>query len=161
MEFYMENDAPFGKSFADWVIKWWLSYDYTGWRRNMGEVFMVPAKKQNEDIDERSFKINKKKAILMSVINWIGGDLKEAKDEIDIVAKDQLDVTVDGEQISQHSCRILTPFFKTYGENRISDGYWLFFKPNSLTEGKHAINSYGSCRSGKIQIAMNYHFNIN
>ena len=64
---------------------------------------MVPAKMQNDDIKERSFKINKDKPILLSVINWIGPDLKEAKEEIDIVAKEKLDVSLDGKQIGQDS----------------------------------------------------------
>jgi len=160
LKFYTENDVPFGKPFAVWIVKWWQSYNYTGWRRNLGDVFMVPAKMQNQDIKERSFKIKKNKAILLSVINWIGSDLNEAKNEIDIVAKEKLDVNLDGKPIDEHSCRVVTPFFKLYGEQRVSDGYWLFFKPEVLEKGTHKIDSYGSCRSGKIQIAMDYNLNI-
>jgi hypothetical protein len=121
---------------------------------------MLPAKMQNDDVKERSFKINGYKPILMSVINWIGPDLKEAKEEIDIVAKEKLDVSLDGKQIGQDSSRILSPFFRLRGKDYISDGYWLFFKANVLEQGSHEISSYGSCRSGKIQIAMNYHLTI-
>jgi len=158
--FYNDSETIFGKSYPDWVVKWWQSWGYADWRRNRGDVFMVPAKMQNDDIKERSFKINKDKPILLSVINWIGPDLKEAKEEIDIVAKERLDVSLDGTQIGQDSSRILTPFFRLRGKDYVSDGYWLFFKPNVLEEGRHEISSYGSCRSGKIQIAMNYHLSI-
>ena len=94
--FYNESETIFGNSYPDWVVKWWQSWGYADWRRNRSDVFMIPAKMQNDDIKERSFKINKDKPILLSVINWIGPDLKEAKEEIDIVAKERLDVSLDG-----------------------------------------------------------------
>ena len=79
--FSNDSETIFGKSYPDWVVKWWQSWGYADWRRNRGDVFMVPAKMQNDDTKERSFKINKDKPILLSVINWIGPDLKEAKEE--------------------------------------------------------------------------------
>lgn len=34
----------------------------------------------------------------------------------------------------------------------VGDGYWIFMRP--LQRGKHVVNTYGSCMSGKIQIGM-------
>ena len=50
--FYNDNETIFGKSYPDWVVKWWQSWGYADWRRNRGDVFMVPAKKQNDNLDE-------------------------------------------------------------------------------------------------------------
>ena len=152
------------------AVKWWQSYDYTGWRRSRGSVFMIPGKTQDRDLKGRSYKVNKGKAILMSPINWISFDdagvteqsmRNAAKEEIDIVNKDTIDVTLDGNQQMRDYCyRAVTPFFKVQGRKAISDGYWLFLKPNALTKGNHTIDSFGSCRSGKIQIAIDYHLDI-
>ena len=46
------------------------------------------------------------------------------------------------------------------GKMAITDGYWLFLKPNSFTTGKHTISSFGSCRSGTIQVNMKYHLTV-
>ena len=42
--FYNESDTIFGKSYPDWVVKWWQSWGYADWRRDRGDVFIIPAK---------------------------------------------------------------------------------------------------------------------
>jgi hypothetical protein len=170
VEYYTENDVPFGKLFSEWVVKWWQSYDYAGWRRNLGSVFVIPSKIHNENLNERSYKVKKDKALLLSPINWISfddnGKSEEsmrniAKEEIDIVSKDTLNVLLDGkEQMREYCCRVSTPLFKLHERKAVADGYWIFLKPDVLPKGNHTISSFGSCRSGKIQIEIDYHLNI-
>jgi hypothetical protein len=50
--FYNDSETIFGKSYPDWVVKWWQSWGYADWRRNRGDVFMVTAKMQNDNVDE-------------------------------------------------------------------------------------------------------------
>jgi hypothetical protein len=126
-----------------------------------------------ENLNEREFKIDKEKAILLLPINWIGinydnekkYDQKQrddAKLEIDIINKDIISVIIDGTIQMRHQCiRISTPdFFPLDGKMAITDGYWLFIKPNSFTTGKHTVSSFGSCRSGKIQVNIKYHLTV-
>jgi hypothetical protein len=50
--FYSDNESIFGKSYPDYVAKWWQSWGYVDWRRNRGDVLMVSAKMQNDNLDE-------------------------------------------------------------------------------------------------------------
>ena len=109
----------------------------------------------------------------MLPINWIGfnyaNDKKygqklrdDAKLEIDIINKDIISVLIDYSIDMRGKCiRLSTPdFFPLDGKMGITDGYWLFIKPNCFTTGKHAVSSFGSCRSGKIQVNMKYHLTV-
>ena len=109
----------------------------------------------------------------MLPINWIGinyaNDKKydqklqdDAKIEIDIINKDIISVLIDDTiEIRDQCIRVPTPdFFPLNGKMAITDGYWLFIKPNSFTTGKHTVSSFGSCRSGKIQVNMKYHLTV-
>lgn len=116
------------------------------------------------------------KAILMPILNH--GELADSPvskseeellsyttKEMDIVS--DLEVTVDDLKLSGlQANRVQTPIFDvvlpekslfggTPGPTRgASDGYWLFLRP--LRKGKHKINTFGSCLSGKIRIGVNY-----
>ena len=126
-----------------------------------------------ENLNEREFKIDKEKAILLLPINWIGinyaNDKKydqklqdDAKIEIDIINKDIISLLIDETiQMRDQCIRVSTPdFFPLDGKMAITDGYWLFIKPNSFTTGKHTVSSSGSCRSGEIQVNMKYHLTV-
>lgn len=109
----------------------------------------------------------------MLPINWIGinyaNDKKydqklqyDSELEIDIINKDVISVLIDDTIVMRDQCiRVSTPdFFHLDGKMAITDGYWLFIKPNCFTKGKHAVSSFGSCRSGKIQVSMKYHLTV-
>ncbi|MDW0119535.1 MAG: hypothetical protein QOK88_00080 [Nitrososphaeraceae archaeon] len=172
---YNLEDSPFGASYSEWLAKWWQCYLISDRKRNEGPVFMIPGKiiGVQEGINERKFKIDRDKAILLSPINWIGinnaNDNKheqklrqDAKLEIDIINRDAISVLVDDKLEMRDNCiRASTPnFFSLDGKMAITDGYWLFLKPNSFTTGKHTISSFGSCRSGTIQVNMKYHLTV-
>jgi hypothetical protein len=172
---YNLNDKPFGLTYSDWLVKWWQSYLVSDRKRSNGPVFMIPGKliDAQKGVNERKYKIDKDKAILLSPINWIGinyaNDKKyeeklreDAKLEIDIINKDIISVNIDNSiEMRDHCIRVSPPeFFNLDGKMAITDGYWLFIKPNCLTPGDHTISSFGSCRAGKIQINMKYHLTI-
>jgi hypothetical protein len=172
---YNVDDSPFGISYSEWLAKWWQSYLISDRKRNEGPVFMIPGKLVDvqEGITERKFKIDRDKAILLSPINWIGinnaSDNKhdeklrqDAKLEIDIINKDAISVLIDDTiQMRAHCIRVSTPnFFSLDGKMAITDGYWLFLKPNSFSAGKHTVSSFGSCRSGTIQVNIKYHLTV-
>ena len=109
----------------------------------------------------------------MLPINWIvinyANDKKydqklrdDARLKIDVTNKDIISVIIDGTIQMRHQCRrISTPdFFPLDGKMAITDGYWLFIKLNSFTTGKHKVSSFGSCRSGKIQVNIKYHLTV-
>ncbi|TLX83701.1 MAG: hypothetical protein E6L04_08365 [Thaumarchaeota archaeon] len=50
--FHNGNETIFGKFYPDWVVNWWQSWGYADWRGNRGDVFMVPAKMQNDNLGE-------------------------------------------------------------------------------------------------------------
>jgi hypothetical protein len=147
----------------DLIIKWWQSHGYTNWRRNIGNVFMLPG--SFEEQDERHYKIKHGKTVLLSPINWrsVGAPTeeehmrKEAKEEMDIVDPAALDVVVDGVQMRDSCERIDTPMFKLHGEYAVSDGYWMLL---NLDKGKHRIDTFGSCRAGKIKRKMGYDLEV-
>jgi hypothetical protein len=58
-------------------------------------------------------------------------------------------------QLGDQCQRVSTDVFSfgLRGQEALSDGYWLLL---NLEKGKHTLSSFGSCRSGKIQIAMDY-----
>jgi hypothetical protein len=172
---YNLEDKPFGLSYSEWLEKWWQGYLFSDRKRNQGPVFLIPGRLVDvkSELDERKFKIDKDKAILLSPINWIGinytSDKKhneklreDAKLEIDIINKDVISVLIDDTIEMRDNCiRVSTPnFFSLDGKMAITDGYWLFLKPNSFAEGKHTISSFGSCRSGTIKVNMKYYLTV-
>ena len=109
----------------------------------------------------------------MLPINWIvinyANDKKydqklrdDARLKIDVINKDMISVIIDGTIQMRHQCiRISTPdFFPLDEKMAITDGYWLYIKPNSFTTGKHTVSSFGSCRSGKIHVNIKYHLTV-
>jgi hypothetical protein len=86
----------------------------------------------------------------------------DAKLEIDIIDRDIISLLIDDTIEMRDQCiRVSTPdFFSLDGKMAITDGNWLFIIPNSFTTGKHTVSSFGSCRSGKIQVNMKYHLTV-
>jgi hypothetical protein len=166
---------------SEWVVRWWQSLFYPNWRRALSPVYMIPGKFHNpNDVymsrtedeikkDSKHYKINHNKILLLSPINWISNGVpekeakmrEETKYEIDIIDPKIINITLDNQtQLGQQCTRISTPMFKIFRLNKyvtVSDGYWLFLQ---LPKGEHTIGCFGSCRSGKIQITMNYDLNI-
>lgn len=133
----------------------------------------------------RSCKIPLGKAILMPVINYRCSFADETgiktEEELALKCKKEIDdiknlsfVIDDMCVANMSSYRICSPLFDVHlGENNIeneilcdnpfdtkmvSDGYWIFLKPLSI--GLHKLVSSGSCHSGKIMIATNYHLYV-
>jgi hypothetical protein len=104
-----------------------------------------------------------------------------AKERIDRLTR--INLSLDGEQIitgpkSELVTRITTPVFHVELKNDImdlelgpkkvrkgrykavTDGYWLFIKPNSLDYGEHKIDTFGSCDNGRLSLNVKHHFTI-
>jgi len=50
--FYNDSETIFGKSYPDWVVKWWQSRATQIGEELGGDVFMIPAKMQNDNLGE-------------------------------------------------------------------------------------------------------------
>jgi hypothetical protein len=132
-------------------------------------------------IVERKCTIPKEKAILFPILNYGATFADEptiksepelislAKREIDVVS--DLEVVVDGTKLDDlKTYRVRSPIFNVVlpennffagrpGPTRgVSDGYWLFLKP--LQVGEHNLNSFGSCKAGRVSIGVNYQLTI-
>lgn len=126
---------------------------------------------------ERKCTIPAGRSILLPILNHGGtlADTPNAKSEIDLLGftneemdiVSELDVVVDNMKLQGlENYRVKSPIFDVVlPENNLfdgvpgptkgaSDGYWLFLKP--LNKGKHRIQSFGSCRSGRIRIGVDY-----
>lgn len=181
--FFSSTDSPFGVSFAEWTARWWKAFNFQGWRRNIGHVFHVPGRivEFDSETTHRSFKIQRKKAVLFGIINWLqpatAGEsnpmvsrqirmshnnlMTLAMQKMDVVDQNAFNVLLDGEQSRHGICRVSSNgLFDLYGIKCASDGFWLFLKPDSLTKGKHSISTFGVCSSGQTRLAMDYEINI-
>ena len=71
-------------------------------------------------------------------------------------------VFLDNELVSNECFRQMSDYFKIKGANymAICDAYWLFVKPNTLTEGMHHINTYIACSMEQTRISLNYNLEI-
>jgi hypothetical protein len=117
-------------------------------------------------------------SIFMPIINWISLLEHDAKTDQELlaVAKERMNVVrnlefrVNGLQVTElMEYRVLTPFFDVElpqnnimslspGIRRaISDGFWLFLKPQSESI---KISSFGSCSSGQTRIGVTYKINL-
>lgn len=136
------------------------------------------------------YQIKRDKPILVSVDKWISlGFLFSPDDKLRQVAKERIDsltkmhVSFDDKHIidspnSKGVLRIMSPIFyitlkhdmqkpelgpKKIPKGRykaVSDGYWLFLQPNSLTTGDHVIEAFGSCQVGKLSLNVRHHLTI-
>src|SRR5215208_249667 len=39
----------------------------------------------------------------------------------------------------------------------VSEGYWIFLKPNSLRKGKHRMLAFASCKTSELSLKVNHH----
>ena len=131
----------------------------------MSPTYMLPGSFQEEDA-RKHYKIAADKTILLSPINWLSTGKQEeevemrkaAKDEIDIINRDAIDVTIDGKQMRDSCERIDTPLFRLPDRQyAVSDGYWLFLR---LEKGEHMVDTFGSCRAGQVKRRMGYDLEI-
>ena len=130
---------------------------------------------------ERKCRIPSGKAILMPVINYECSFAEEplittsrgleskCKSEIDDIKN--VSVLIDETLVSDLTpYRVRSPLFPIHlRDNNVlglepcftkmaSDGFWVFLRP--LTIGKHHLRTFGSCRSGKIQIGVRYSLHV-
>lgn len=100
-----------------------------------------------------------------------------AKERMDRVSK--LDLQIDDNHV-QSEPRIISPLFEidvnddninilktlevghvTNGRYfALSDGYWLFIEPNTLSYGPHIIKTYGSCATGVLELQIHHTIHI-
>jgi len=91
----------------------------------------------------------------------------------------RLQLTIDN-QPTQSEPRILSPLFEIEVNHdnlqtlemlevgsvkagqyfAISDGYWLFIEPDSLSYGPHIIQTFGSCATGALELEMSHTLRI-
>jgi hypothetical protein len=132
-------------------------------------------------LTERTYCIPKEKSILLPIMNFATSFIESPnlKTEADLISAAERHVgnmkhksaVIDGRDVSEiEKFRIRSPIFElTYPENNafdlrpgsskaISDGYWIFLKP--LSYGKHIIQVYGSCSSGKTVIGAKLNLHI-
>lgn len=102
---------------------------------------------------------------------------KLAQERMDRVSK--LELQIDGEY-TQSEPRIMSPLFEIdinddnldilktlelghvqHGKYfALSDGYWLFIEPNTLSYGPHVIKTYGSCATGVLELQIHHTLHI-
>ena len=147
-----------GKTYANWIVKWWNQEQdpredgafllFADYDCSMSDTIEIPSKKQG---------------LLISPINFIAidesGDRSEkemidvVKYEIDIINKNLIRMTFDSMEFGPFCSRVGTGFFTLNdGRKAITDGYWAFIR-GPFDPGKHTLNSFGTCRSGKIQLS--------
>ena len=126
----------------------------------------------------RTISMPKNYSIFMPIINWISLLEHDAKTDQELlaVAKERMNVVrnlefrVNGLQVTElMEYRVLSPLFDVElpqnnimslspGIRRaISDGFWLFLKPQSESI---EISSFGSCSSGQTRIGVTYKINL-
>lgn len=132
-------------------------------------------------IPHRQVRIPKGRSLFLPIINWISFTESSAETDQDLfsAAKQRMDVIQDLEviingievkRLPQHY-RAQSPFFNCVlpreniievspGSIRaISDGYWLFFKPQGQ-DVQVRLSSFGSCSSGATRIGVMYDLSI-
>ena len=155
MKTYSPTELVFDKSWEEWIVKWW-NHDFN---------YIAPVHLLVADYDgdmPSPVEIPKdREALLLSPINYIAMDdgveaygamLKRAREEIDIVDPVKIKVQFDGMEIGQLAERVRTRIFQTVNGWGISDGYWIFLK-GPFSKGPHKIESFGTCKSGQIQLS--------
>lgn len=156
--------------------------DYTGENASRGQnqpdvFYLCQTNEQNDQIPVRKVNIFRSKFLFFPIINWLsvqgidGMDDKSliqlAKEKMDVVSN--LEIIIDGVRLSKDlkKFRVQSRIFELNidqnnvldlppGYTRmISDGYWLFLRPQGpLRE----LRSFGSCSSGATKIAVRYCF---
>ena len=149
------------------IVKFWNMED------DPNVFFITPF-----DLDETRWKdqdtidVPRNKAIFLSPINYIHVQCcgepstsdrqmkKEVKHEIDIIDPNLIRIELDGKEIGDQCERVGTDFFETMNGRAISDGYWLLLEPKALKKGVHELKTFGTCRSGQIQLSTTTKLNV-
>lgn len=164
--------------------KWSPTLDSIGNQAHESQVypnvmFLCQTVEGSESIPKRSITLAEDRSIFMPIINWISildvdGDTDEelytvAKEKIDEVANIEFSIngaTVDGDprelRVSSPPFDAMLPdgniFSLPSGQRRfLSDGYWIFLRPNS---NLNSLTSFGSCSSGITRIGVKYNISI-
>lgn len=157
MEIFTPKERIYGRSYSDWIIRWWQHKE----EPHASPVFLLVAD-YDGTMDYSIYVPLHTMAMLMSPINYIAikqddNDnrtkmINRCREEIDIIDKKKIKTQFDGEEVGHLAQRVATGFFPTYNGLAIADGYWLFLK-GPFNEGKREITSFGTCRSGQIQLS--------
>jgi len=166
--FFSRDDRILGHDFGYWIGKYWNSFEWKPKKKLKEDVYFMSGLVYAGD----RFTIPEDKGILLSPIKYIAACLTEkfnpalekqmldqCEYEMDIIQ--DMNLFIDCELVSQECSRVRSPFFtldKKY--TAISDGYWLFIKPYSLSKGIHTVSSFCSCKVGKVQLPGEYEIEI-
>ena len=144
-------------------------------QREQHVFFLCQTYEGVESVPSRKITISRNKGVFLPIINWVSlmehdGKtdqelLNLARERMDVVAN--LEIKINGITVREglEKYRFLSPFFDAHlpedniigiapGKRRgISDGYWLFLKPQN---DEVTLTSFGSCSSGATKIGVDY-----
>jgi hypothetical protein len=155
---YSPTEEIFDKTYEEWIVKWWNhDFAYTA------PVYLFVADYGDGDITYPIEFSSSIEALLLSPINFIALDdgnhdyvsiRNRAKEEIDIIDPSKITTRFDSEEIGHLATRYRTKIFQTTNDMKwgIGDGYWIFLK-GPFKKGPHTLNTYGTCKSGQIQLS--------
>jgi hypothetical protein len=179
IQVFLPQDEIFGKRYEDWIAYFWNNFGTKRfWLR--GPVFICPGKIPDQEIantvnklygfgtsktvipDHRKFKIDSNKAILFSPMCMFQAAPKsEPYNKEDLKSfvhmrmtnVGPINITLDGHEIRNKLVRVATDIFTLDGKyDAVSDGYWLFIKPDELEDGIHTINAHAICAAGTTKV---------
>jgi len=170
LETFELNDTILGHNYAYWIERFWTTAFYKHKKKVKEPVYSVNGfvETEKDELDVPS-----ERAILLCPIKWISLVRKSEFDEVkkqimidrchyetDIIH--DMTMLINDELVSEQTTRAISGFFECdYGENvAISEGYWLFLKPDTLDKGLYHVNSFASCARGKVQIPQEYKLRI-
>ena len=188
MQVFETVDKPYGKTWEEWVIKWWewflgtpydkhpaRGHDMSIGQNDPNVYFLMGGTGGGFQRDDLVVPFGK--SLFLPVINYIGSYAEEnisTESELleftnkhlnDMISKH---ITVDGENVNFNRI-YTTPFDISYGPDNIfdvkpgltraaSDGYWVFLYP--MSRGEHDIQIRSSCSSGRNAFSADLHLTV-
>lgn len=188
MQIFTLVDRPYGRTWEEWVIKWWEWFLTIPHHKHPAYGHDMSIGQTDPDVYflmggigggfERDLIVPFGKALFLPVINYITSYAEEPnintepelleftkKHLSDMTAKH---ITVDGKNVDFN--RILTaPFDIYYGPDNVfdvvsglthaaSDGYWVFLYP--MSRGKHDVQIRSSCSAGRNVFSADLHLTV-
>jgi hypothetical protein len=168
LNFFSKDDDILGHDYGYWIGKYWNSFGLKPEQKLKEDVYCMAGLVFAGD----RFTIPEDKAILLSPIKYIAACLTEKFPELEQKMLEQctyemdiiqdMNLFLDCELVSTECSRVRSspPFTLEKKYTAISEGYWLFIKPYSLSKGVHTISSFCSCKVGKVQLPGEYQIEI-
>jgi hypothetical protein len=180
LSIYSPNESIFNHSYQDWIAEFWNTFQQKDIVRRQGPVYCVPGAipETGKQQEKTNFLIGEEKAILLSPMNIIKFTKDDKKyhtgDKMQLLSNhlcglaamamdgvQKTDISLDGQDIKDKLVRVASGMFKLDRKYyAASEGYWLFLKPNSLEEGRHIINTFAVCSSGRTQFPQHWILDI-